>query len=254
SISINVIPNGDEASTSHNVFNERLKDAYFDASTSFHDPSNVQTFYQPYPHEKKWSKDHPLHKIIGDPKSNVRTRGQLANSCSYNGTISKKEYLNCLQSGTDNRELDGIAIRANSGHLQGGRTLNLEDQGKAAVVVARGRPGSDPVAFNVSDRPDPVQVDFGLSGGRDKLLRHADMFLYSWDGGFDVCVYLTGSSPLTQTGMVDFVPGRAVIEAAQRKRVKYEAKCADIGYDFLSFSFSSFRELEHDAVTLPKRI
>nr|GEX25548.1 hypothetical protein [Tanacetum cinerariifolium] len=25
--------------------------------------------------------DHPLHKIIGDPKSSVRTRGQLANSC-----------------------------------------------------------------------------------------------------------------------------------------------------------------------------
>nr|GFC42093.1 hypothetical protein [Tanacetum cinerariifolium] len=41
SISNNMIPNGDEASTSHNVFNERLEDAYFDASTSFHDPSNV---------------------------------------------------------------------------------------------------------------------------------------------------------------------------------------------------------------------
>nr|GFB20780.1 uncharacterized mitochondrial protein AtMg00810-like [Tanacetum cinerariifolium] len=63
SIPINMAPNGDEASTSHNVFNERLEDAYFDASTSFHDPSNVQTFYQPFPHEKKWTKDHPLHKI-----------------------------------------------------------------------------------------------------------------------------------------------------------------------------------------------
>nr|GEZ17942.1 retrovirus-related Pol polyprotein from transposon TNT 1-94 [Tanacetum cinerariifolium] len=41
SISINMVHNGDEASTSHNVFNERLEDAYFDASTSFHDPSNV---------------------------------------------------------------------------------------------------------------------------------------------------------------------------------------------------------------------
>nr|GEY21366.1 retrovirus-related Pol polyprotein from transposon TNT 1-94 [Tanacetum cinerariifolium] len=38
------------------------------------------------------------------------------------------------------------------------------------------------------------------------------------------------SSPLTHTGMVDFVPGRAVIDATHRKRVKYEAKCADIGY------------------------
>nr|GEZ89813.1 retrovirus-related Pol polyprotein from transposon TNT 1-94 [Tanacetum cinerariifolium] len=32
SIPINMIPNGDEASTSHNVFNERLEDAYFDAT------------------------------------------------------------------------------------------------------------------------------------------------------------------------------------------------------------------------------
>nr|GFA92556.1 integrase, catalytic region, zinc finger, CCHC-type, peptidase aspartic, catalytic [Tanacetum cinerariifolium] len=53
SIPINMIPNGDEASTSHNVFNKRLEDAYSDASTSFHDLSNVQTFYQPYLHEKK---------------------------------------------------------------------------------------------------------------------------------------------------------------------------------------------------------
>nr|GFA89159.1 retrovirus-related Pol polyprotein from transposon TNT 1-94 [Tanacetum cinerariifolium] len=64
SISNNMIPNVDEASTSHNVFNERLEDVYFDASTSVHDPSNVYTFYQPYPYEKKWTKDHPLYKII----------------------------------------------------------------------------------------------------------------------------------------------------------------------------------------------
>nr|GEX62266.1 retrovirus-related Pol polyprotein from transposon TNT 1-94 [Tanacetum cinerariifolium] len=71
SISNNMIPNVDEVSTSHNMFNERLEDAYFDASTSFHDPSNVHTFYQPYLHEKKWTKDHLLHKIIGDLKSSV---------------------------------------------------------------------------------------------------------------------------------------------------------------------------------------
>nr|GEU58978.1 reverse transcriptase domain-containing protein [Tanacetum cinerariifolium] len=77
----NMFPNVGEASTSHNMFNEQLEDAYFNASTMFHNPSNVHTFYQPYPHEKKWAKDHPLQKIIGDPKSSVRTRGQIANSC-----------------------------------------------------------------------------------------------------------------------------------------------------------------------------
>ncbi|GKE19762.1 hypothetical protein Tco_1431274, partial [Tanacetum coccineum] len=37
------------------------------------------------------------------------------------------------------------------------------------------------------------------------------------------------SSPLTQTRMADFVPVRATIDAAKRKRVKYEAICANIG-------------------------
>nr|GEV62278.1 integrase, catalytic region, zinc finger, CCHC-type, peptidase aspartic, catalytic [Tanacetum cinerariifolium] len=97
SISINMIPNGDEASTSHNVFNKRLEDAYFDAITSFHDLSNVHTYYQPYLHEKKWTKDHPLYKIIGDPKSSVRTRRQLANSCLFSCLLSFIEPANVVE-------------------------------------------------------------------------------------------------------------------------------------------------------------
>nr|GEZ15707.1 hypothetical protein [Tanacetum cinerariifolium] len=98
------------------------------------------------------------------------------------------------------------------------------------------------------------EVEIGLGGGQDKPLRPADVLLYSWDRRLDVCVDLTSSSPLTQTGMIDFVPGPAVIKVAQRKRDMYEAKCADIGYGFLSFSFSSFGELQKDVVTLLKRI
>nr|GEY72743.1 putative reverse transcriptase domain-containing protein [Tanacetum cinerariifolium] len=80
-----------ETSINEEVFHE---DAYFDASTSFHDHSNVHTYYQLYPHEKKWTKDHPLHKIIGDPKSSVRTRVQLANSCLFSCLLSSIEPAN----------------------------------------------------------------------------------------------------------------------------------------------------------------
>ncbi|GKE19279.1 hypothetical protein Tco_1426856, partial [Tanacetum coccineum] len=80
------------------------------------------------------------------------------------------------------------------------------------------------------------------------------MLLYSWDGRLDVCLDLTGSSPLTQPGLADFVPSRVVSDAAHRKRVKYEVKCADFGYCFLPFSFSSFGELEKNAAALLKRI
>ncbi|GJS63355.1 retrovirus-related pol polyprotein from transposon TNT 1-94 [Tanacetum coccineum] len=97
SILNNMVPNVDEASLSHNVFNERLENAYFNASTTFHNPSNVHTFYQPYPHEKKWTKDHLLHKIIGDPKLSVRTRRQLANSCLFACLLSSIEPASVVE-------------------------------------------------------------------------------------------------------------------------------------------------------------
>nr|GFB35799.1 retrovirus-related Pol polyprotein from transposon TNT 1-94 [Tanacetum cinerariifolium] len=31
------------------------------------DPSNMHTFYQPYPHKFPWTKDHPLEQVIGEP-------------------------------------------------------------------------------------------------------------------------------------------------------------------------------------------
>nr|GEU34468.1 ABC transporter A family member 9-like [Tanacetum cinerariifolium] len=117
-------------------------------------------------------------------------------------------------------------------------------------IVAFGPNFDDALSmFNTS-----METDLLCNQGCDKPLRPADMLLYSWDGGLDVCVDVTGSSPLTQTRMADFVPGRAVIDAAQRKCGKYMAKCAAIGYGFLPFSFFSLGELEADEVTLLKRI
>nr|GEY39985.1 retrovirus-related Pol polyprotein from transposon TNT 1-94 [Tanacetum cinerariifolium] len=43
------------------------------------------------PHEKKWTKEHPLYKIIGDPNLSVRIRDQLANSCLFTCLLSSIE-------------------------------------------------------------------------------------------------------------------------------------------------------------------
>nr|GEX89710.1 hypothetical protein [Tanacetum cinerariifolium] len=37
------------------------------------DPSNMHTFYQSYPHEFQWTKDHPLEQVIGEPSRPVLT-------------------------------------------------------------------------------------------------------------------------------------------------------------------------------------
>nr|GEZ48605.1 retrovirus-related Pol polyprotein from transposon TNT 1-94 [Tanacetum cinerariifolium] len=50
------------------------------------DPSNIHTFYQPYPHEFQWTKDHPLEQVIGEPSRLVLTRNQLRSDghiCMY---------------------------------------------------------------------------------------------------------------------------------------------------------------------------
>nr|GEU31359.1 hypothetical protein [Tanacetum cinerariifolium] len=47
------------------------------ASTQYVDPSNMHTFYQPYPHDYQWTKDHPLEQVIGEPSRLVLIRKQL---------------------------------------------------------------------------------------------------------------------------------------------------------------------------------
>nr|GEV47003.1 hypothetical protein [Tanacetum cinerariifolium] len=49
-------------------------------------PSNMHTFYQPYPHEFQWIKDHPLEQVIREPSRPVLTRNQLRSDgdmCMY---------------------------------------------------------------------------------------------------------------------------------------------------------------------------
>ncbi|KAL6528974.1 hypothetical protein OROMI_028860 [Orobanche minor] len=89
------------------------------------------------------------------------------------------------------------------------------------------------------------EVDIGRSGRNDCAL---------WDRGRDVCIDLTGSSPLTQSGLSDFIPGWVVTDAANHKRVKYETGCRAIGYGFHPFSFSYLGKLDKDAVALLKRV
>nr|GFB54500.1 putative polyprotein [Tanacetum cinerariifolium] len=47
------------------------------SSTQYVDPLNMHTFYQPYPHNYQWTKDHLLEQVIGEPSRPVLTRNQL---------------------------------------------------------------------------------------------------------------------------------------------------------------------------------
>nr|GEV47801.1 hypothetical protein [Tanacetum cinerariifolium] len=139
SISNDMIPNVDEAGSSHNVFNERLEDAYFNASTMFHDTFDVHTCYQPYPHKTKWTKDHPVHKITGDPKSSVRTRGQHANSCLFACLLSSIEPANVVEALKDNKKDESSLVIQNKARLVAVRYSQQEgiDYDEMFTPVAR---------------------------------------------------------------------------------------------------------------------
>nr|GEX41423.1 hypothetical protein [Tanacetum cinerariifolium] len=69
------------------------------SSSQYVDPSNMHMFYQPYPHEYQWTKDHPLEQVIGEPSRPVLTRNQLQSDgdmCIYALTVSTMEPKNTL--------------------------------------------------------------------------------------------------------------------------------------------------------------
>nr|GEU42017.1 putative ribonuclease H-like domain-containing protein [Tanacetum cinerariifolium] len=83
-----------ESSSSHNV-----------------DPSNMHTFYQPYPHEFQWTKDHPLEQMIGEPSRPVLTRNQLRSDgdmCMYALNVSSMEPKNVKEAMTDPAWIDSM--------------------------------------------------------------------------------------------------------------------------------------------------
>ncbi|GJZ66179.1 retrovirus-related pol polyprotein from transposon TNT 1-94 [Tanacetum coccineum] len=47
------------------------------SSSQYVDPSNMHIFYQLYPHDHQWTKDHPREQVIGEPSRPILTRNQL---------------------------------------------------------------------------------------------------------------------------------------------------------------------------------
>nr|GFA19017.1 hypothetical protein [Tanacetum cinerariifolium] len=75
------------------------------------DPSNMHTFYQPYPHEFQWTKDHPLEEVIGEPSRPVLTKNQLrfdGDMCMYTLTVSTMEPKNVKEAMTDPARIDSM--------------------------------------------------------------------------------------------------------------------------------------------------
>ncbi|GKB27144.1 retrovirus-related pol polyprotein from transposon TNT 1-94 [Tanacetum coccineum] len=59
-----------------NIFSTSVQEQG-ETSSRYVDSSNMHTFYQRHPSEHRWTRDHPLEQVIGNPSQSIRTRRQL---------------------------------------------------------------------------------------------------------------------------------------------------------------------------------
>nr|GEV78363.1 hypothetical protein [Tanacetum cinerariifolium] len=93
-----------DANTFVNPFATSSTSAAESSSSQYMDPSNVYLFYQPYPPEFQWTKDHPLEQVIGEPSRPVLIRKQLrsdSDMCMYTLTVSTMKQKNFKEAMTD---------------------------------------------------------------------------------------------------------------------------------------------------------
>nr|GEX90965.1 hypothetical protein [Tanacetum cinerariifolium] len=111
-----------------NIFLTPIQDQG-ETSSRHVDSSNIHTFYQRYPSEQRWTKDHPLEQVIGNPSQPVRTRRQLesdAEMCMFALTFDRLEVwelvdrplctnvINLKWLGKNKRDEENIVIRNES--------------------------------------------------------------------------------------------------------------------------------------------
>nr|GFA38443.1 retrovirus-related Pol polyprotein from transposon TNT 1-94 [Tanacetum cinerariifolium] len=93
-----------------NIFSTPVQDQGVTSSRHVYS-SNMHTFYQRYPSEHRWTKDHPLEQVIGNPSQSVRTRRQLesdAEMCMFVLTVSRTEPKNIKEAMADSARIKSM--------------------------------------------------------------------------------------------------------------------------------------------------
>nr|GEV22050.1 retrovirus-related Pol polyprotein from transposon TNT 1-94 [Tanacetum cinerariifolium] len=73
--------------------------------------NDEHTFYQHHPSEHRWTKDHPLEQVIGNPSQIVRTRRQLESNgemCMFAFTVSQTEPKNIKEAMVDSSWIESM--------------------------------------------------------------------------------------------------------------------------------------------------
>ncbi|GJZ42837.1 retrovirus-related pol polyprotein from transposon TNT 1-94 [Tanacetum coccineum] len=90
-----------------------LNESPHEESTSQGSSSNVRQTHIPFEHLGKWTKDHPIANVIGDPSRSVSTRKQLQTYdmwCYFDAFLTSVEPKNFKQAMTEPSWIDAILV------------------------------------------------------------------------------------------------------------------------------------------------
>nr|GFC93481.1 hypothetical protein [Tanacetum cinerariifolium] len=93
-----------------NIFFTSVQDRG-ETSSRHVDSLNMHTFYQRHPSEHRWTKDHPLKQVIGNPSQSVRTRRQLESDgemCMFALIVSRTEPKNIKEAMDDSAWIESM--------------------------------------------------------------------------------------------------------------------------------------------------
>lgn len=101
----------EEEEEEEEVFENPFATDSAESSSRLQEPSNKHTLNPRYPSTFKWTKDHPIEQVIGEPSKPVQTRRQLATDielCIYSCSISLKEPKNIREAMAENPWIEAM--------------------------------------------------------------------------------------------------------------------------------------------------
>ncbi|GJZ34584.1 integrase, catalytic region, zinc finger, CCHC-type containing protein [Tanacetum coccineum] len=101
----------EESPKTPHFHDDPLHESLHEDSTSHGSSSNVRPSHTPFEHLGRWTKDHPIANVIGDPSRSVSTRKQLETDamwCYFDAFLTSVEPKNFKQAMTEPSWIDAM--------------------------------------------------------------------------------------------------------------------------------------------------
>ena len=87
------------------------------------------------------------------------------------------------------------------------------------------------------------EAPLGFLSEARKDFKPADLLMFNWLHGKDVCMDVTRGSPFVSIRVSSLVTGTSLANTTERKRKKYTGKCEENGYKSIQFAFFHLRRV-----------